>query len=149
MTHLTLPSLLTTILLLIAVAGSLLFAGVIYNTHYRWSKPISVAGVAVAVGLIALASVACGELGKPSTSAPRADNIVELVQGCDERREKINEWELDQKRQAEGEWIDGRRDLLQSAAKFDQVEREARDMYSELQVNCQEKSKDFPLDGPN
>ena len=137
------------LLISVALALALFLAGVGYRIGRAPGKAVFFVGVMSAVGLIALASTACSELGKPSTAAPRAKNVIELVEGCQERHEKIDQWERGQKRQAEDEWIDGQRGWLQSAVKYERIEREAIDMHGELGANCQEKHEDFPLDGPN
>lgn len=85
--------------------------------------------------------VACGSVsgltgGKPSTSAPGASEPNEHYALCAERADAIDDWERRQARKIEDEWIDQKRGLLQSGAKFQRVQEEAREMRLDLQDNC-------------
>ena len=78
----------------------------------------------------------------PSTSAPRTRDLGEYLRACDERHDAIDDWERKHERKIEDEWIDGRRGLLQSGAKLEQVEEEAQSMRRELSDNCEAKKPD-------
>ena len=93
---------------------------------------------------IAVATVACGAVGgKPSTSAPNTENLGEYLRACDEKMEAIRDWESDQMREVEDEWIEGERGILQSAAKAERVEEEAAAMRNELERNCERNKPDL------
>lgn len=82
-------------------------------------------------------AVSGGISNKPNSSAPRAsDDYDTFWQTCNERRSKIDDWERDEILKVEDEWIDGKRRMLQSAAKVERIEDEADDMRSELSDNC-------------
>ena len=76
--------------------------------------------------------------GKPDTSAPRATNDINAFwEACDEREQSIDDWERDEERKIEDEWIDGERGLLQSGAKLERAKEDARAMRRELRSNCE------------
>ena len=84
--------------------------------------------------------LACGAVSaSPNTSAPITKNLGEYLRTCDERHDAIDDWERKQARNIEDEWIDGRRGLMQSGAKFGQVREEAQSMRQELRDNCEAK----------
>lgn len=81
--------------------------------------------------------------GKPNTSAPRAANDIAFWLACDERRQGIDDWERDEERKIEDEWIDGERGFLQSGAKLERIREDARAMRRELQSNCEAASRQW------
>ena len=86
------------------------------------------------------ATLGCGVIGgKPSTSAPGGSNPAEILEACSEREGEIDAWEESQKEQVEDDFADGKRNLLQSVVKQEDIEEEARDLRQELRDNCQKK----------
>ena len=81
--------------------------------------------------------------GKPSTSAPSTENLGDYLRACDEKMEAIRDWESDQMREIEDEWIEGERGILQSAAKAERIEEEATAMQNELRENCERNKPDL------
>ena len=79
------------------------------------------------LAMVLILVTACDSLpiGKPSTSAPRASDYNESVARCAERRDAISDWEQEQKRKIENEWIDQERGLWQSVAKVERLQEEA------------------------
>lgn len=88
--------------------------------------------------LVVLLLAACDDLsvGKPSTSAPRASDPNEHYALCAERGEAIDRWKREQRQKIENEWMDEKRGLLQSHAKIERIDEEAREMRLDLQDNC-------------
>ena len=87
------------------------------------------------------AILACDAVGnvvgsKPSTSAPRTNNANDYARSCDEKEDAIRDWERDQERKVEDEWIDDKRGIWQTAAKVERIENEAKAMRRELRDNC-------------
>ena len=81
-------------------------------------------------------------IGKPSTSAPRsAGNMQEFWGACDDKEDAIREWVEREKDKLEDEWIDEKRGLIQSAAKLQKVEEEARALEDELMENCRARAR--------
>ena len=81
--------------------------------------------------------------GKPSTSAPNTDNLGDYLRACDEKMEAILDWESNQMRKIEDEWIEGERGILQSAAKAERIEEEATAMQNDLRENCDRNKPDL------
>ena len=86
----------------------------------------------------ALSLLACNGLaiGKPSTSAPRASDSYEHQNLCAEKRRAIDDWQQEQKRKIEDEWVDEERGFLQSITKMQRMEEEADAMRRTLRQNC-------------
>ena len=83
-------------------------------------------------------SLACDAVtAGPNTSAPRTQNLEIYDRTCDERMDAIRDWEREQERKLEDEWIDERRGIWQSAAKLQQIKEEAHSMRRELRDNCE------------
>ena len=98
--------------------------------------------------LLAIALVifltACDVLpvGKPSTSAPRsAGSMQEFWEACDDKEDAIWEWVEREKDKLEDEWIDEKRGLIQSVAKHQKTEEEARALEDELMENCRARAR--------
>ena len=107
------------------------------------SRPVNFRLVSILLIFPLIMLAACDGLptGKPSTSAPGAtSDRASFWQSCDERRDGIDAWEREQKSKIEDEWIDERRGLLQSVAKAEKVESEAKEMRRQLRDNCQAKA---------
>ena len=83
--------------------------------------------------------------GKPSTSAPNTENLGDYLRACDEKREAIRDWESNQMRKIEDEWIEGERGILQSAAKGERIQEEATAMQNELRENCERNKPDLGI----
>ena len=83
---------------------------------------------------------------KPSTSAPgNPKDITELYDACQEAHQQIDDWESEQQRKIEDEWIEGKREWAQTAAKISRMKDEASDLRWDLHVNCNVKhAEDFP-----
>ena len=93
------------------------------------------------LAVFVLLLVACGSVsglpgGKPSTSAPRTNDLSEHLDLCAKRVDAIYDWEREQARKIEDEWIDEKRGLWQSSAKLQRLQEEAYVMRADLQDNC-------------
>ena len=89
-------------------------------------------------------TLACDGLpvGKPSTSAPgSAESLQKFWVACEGRKRPIREWEDRETRKVEDEWMDEERGLVQSLAKVERIEEEARDLRNELMDNCKAKAR--------
>ena len=84
-----------------------------------------------------------GAGGKPSTSAPNTENLGDYLRACDDKMKAIRDWESNQMRKIEDEWIEGERGILQSAAKAERIEEEATAMRNELRENCDRNKPDL------
>ena len=59
--------------------------------------------------------------GRPSTSAPRDQDVQAYGRARDEKEEALHDWERGHERRAEDEWTDGRRGILQLGAKIERI----------------------------
>ena len=101
----------------------------------------------IVFGFSLLLPIACDAVsnvtsGKPSTSAPNANDASDYVRSCDEKEDAIRDWERGQERKVEDEWMDGKRGMLQTGMKLEQVAEDAKAMRRELRDNCEAKMSD-------
>ena len=89
-----------------------------------------------------MAIFACGYVGSsPNTSAPGGDSSrYEFWQACQEREDRIDEWEQDQTRELEDKLIDGEITFMRGAVSLERIEEDARAMRRELTDNCEAKA---------
>ena len=89
---------------------------------------------------VLLSLLACDTVGRPSTSAPSVTGDRDaFLRACSDRQQAIRDWESQQRDKLAEEWMEGDRGLLQSAAKMEKIEQEARDMRQTLDDNCRAK----------
>ena len=89
-----------------------------------------------------MAIFACGYVGSsPNTSAPGGDSSrYEFWHACQEREDRIDEWEQDQTRELEDKLIDGEITFMRGAVSLERIEEDARAMRRELTDNCEAKA---------
>ncbi len=97
--------------------------------------------------LLILTAIACDAVGglggKPNTSAPNTDDINEVFAVCSERQDVINDWEDQEERKVEDDFIDGKTTLLRAGVEYERIEEEAREMRAELENNCQDRIREI------
>ena len=87
-----------------------------------------------------LTMLACNVIGgKPNTSAPKADNLNDLQQACQERQAEIDDWQDKEERKLEDEIGKGNNTVLGLMVKLDRIRQDAAAMRDELRNNCRVK----------
>ena len=106
---------------------------------------ITMCGVlALFLMLTMIACDAVGGLGgKPNTSAPNTDDINEVFAVCSERQDAIDDWENQEERRVEDDFVDGKTTLLRAGVEYERIEEEAREMRGELDDNCQDRIREI------
>ena len=86
--------------------------------------------------LVACDMVSGLPIGKPSTSAPRANDPTEHYALCAERRDAIADWEREQTRKITEKLADEKITWLRAGIDYEKIEDETHEMRLDLQDNC-------------